>query len=335
MSRGCARGNLAKFCDFFPRPEHGFLRCVGAYTEHGQRDKRKLMQVVLHTGLHATDSDRLFKTLLRNRDGFKASGVAVPGPGKYRQLISEMLNALGDARPAPGSRDILLDSILDDAADHVDRMILSHENLFSVPKIAFQGGMVYRKAEQRLRVLQEIFAGDSIEIFIGLRNPATFLPALLAATPLGTLSEVLHGLDPMQIRWSRLIARITEAVPGVPVTVWCDEDSPLVWGELVREFAGLEPTHPIIGAYSRMADITSQEGMTRFRAYLAEKPDLNEVQIRRVMVAFLDKYADASKVEHECDIPDWDADLVQDLTDQYEEDLFEIGRMPSVTLIAP
>ena len=293
------------------------------------------MQLVLHTGLHETDSDRLFKTLLRNREGLRPDGIAIPGPGKYRKLISEMLNALGDMTPAPDARDVLLDSILDQDTGHVDRLILSHENLFSVPKIAFQGGVVYRKAEQRLQTLRTIFSRDSMEVFIGLRNPATFLPALLRATPHSDISQLLQGLDPAQIQWSDLIARITAALPGVPVTVWCDEDTPLIWGELIREFAGVEPTYPIIGAYSRMADITSQEGMTRFRSYLAEKPDLNEVQIRRVMVAFLDKYADPSKVEHEFDLPEWDDHLVQDLTEQYEEDLFDIGRMPGVTLIAP
>lgn len=293
------------------------------------------MQVVLHTGLHETDSDRLFKTLLRNREALRSEGIAIPGPGKYRQLISEMLNALGDATPAPATREVLLDSILDEATGNVDRLVLSHENLFSVPKIAFQGGVVYRKAEQRLRTLRDIFARDSVEIFIGLRNPATFLPALLKAKPHNDMTQLLNGLDPAQIRWSDLIARITAAVPGVPVTVWCDEDSPLIWGELIREFAGVEPIHPIIGVYSRMADITSQEGMTRFRAYLADKPDLNEVQIRRIMVAFLDKYADEAKVEHEFDLPGWDVDLVQDLTEQYEEDLFDLSRMPGVTLIAP
>jgi hypothetical protein len=293
------------------------------------------MQLVLHTGLHETDSDRLFKTLLRNREGLRPDGIAIPGPGKYRKLISEMLNALGDMTPAPDARDVLLDSILDQDTGHVDRLILSHENLFSVPKIAFQGGVVYRKAEQRLQTLRTIFSRDSMEVFISLRNPATFLPALLRATPHSDISQLLQGLDPAQIQWSDLIGRITAALPGVPVTVWCDEDTPLIWGELIREFAGVEPTYPIIGAYSRMADITSQEGMTRFRSYLAEKPDLNEVQIRRVMVAFLDKYADPSKVEHEFDLPEWDDHLVQDLTEQYEEDLFDIGRMPEVTLIAP
>lgn len=293
------------------------------------------MQVVLHTGVHETGGDRLFKTLLRNRDGLRSEGIAIPGPGKYRQLISEMLNALGDGAPAQDTRDILLDSILDQDTGHVDRLILSHENLFSVPKIAFQGGVVYRKAEQRLTTLRQIFSQDSFEIFIGLRNPATYLPALLKATPLEDISQLLQGLDPAQVRWSDLIERITEALPGVTVTIWCDEDSPLIWGELVREFAGVAPTHPIIGAYSRMADITTQEGMTRFRAYLAERPDLTEVQIRRVKVAFLDKYAVDSKIDDELDLPGWDADLVQDLTEQYEEDLYDLGRMPGVTLITP
>ncbi|OSQ44554.1 hypothetical protein [Marivita geojedonensis] len=293
------------------------------------------MQVVLHTGLHQTDSDRLFKTLLRNRDGLRPEGVAIPGPGKYRRLISEMLNALGDDAAAPDARDVLLDSILDEDTGHVDRLILSHENLFSVPKIAFQGGAVYRKAEQRLRALREIFEDDRLEVFLALRNPATFLPALLEATPHDDMAQLLHGLDPAQIRWSDLIARIIEALPGVPVTVWCDEDSPLIWGELIREFAGVEPTHPVIGAYSRMAEITSQEGMERFRSFLAEKPYLNEIQIRRVMVAFLEKYADEEKLVDEFDLPGWDQDLIADLTEQYEEDLYDLGRMPSVTLITP
>lgn len=286
-------------------------------------------------GVHATDSDRLFKTLLRNREALRSQGVAIPGPGKYRQLISEMLNALGSDAPLPEARDVLIDSILDEDPGHVDRMILSHENLFSVPKIAFQGGVLYRKAEQRVQALQQVFAADALELFLSVRNPATFLPALLAATPLDSMDDLLNGLDPLQLRWSDLVARITAALPGVPVTVWCDEDSPLVWGEVVREIAGVEPTFPIIGAYSRMADIMTQDGMTRFRAYLEDRSDVTEVQVRRIMVAFLEKYADPEKVEHELDVPGWTEDLVEDLSDHYEEDVFALSRLPGVTLIAP
>lgn len=293
------------------------------------------MQVAIHTGVHATDSDRLLKTLLRNRDLVRPEGVAIPGPGKYRKLMSEMLNALGSARPAPDAGDILLDTVLDEDTNQVDRLIICHENLFSVPKIAFQGGALYRKAEQRLDNLCDIFGAQNLELFISVRNPATFLPALLNATPHTNLDALLHGLDASAVRWSEFVQRIAHALPGVPVTVWCDEDSPLVWGEVVREMTGIAPMRPIIGAYSRMAEIMSKEGMTRFRAYIAERPDLTEVQIRRVMVAFLDKYADLGKVEDEVDMPGWTEDYIAELTDQYEDDVFELGRLSGVTLIAP
>lgn len=293
------------------------------------------MQVVLHAGVHQTDGDRLFKTLLRNREAMRPLGVSIPGPGKYRKLISEMLNALGGQPPSDDARDVLLDSILDDDAGHVDRLILSHEHFFSVPKIAFQGGMIYRKAEQRLEVLQDIFDTDALEIFISVRNPATFLPALMAATPHDSVTALLSGLDPREVLWSGFIERVAEAMPGTPITVWSDEDSPLIWGELVRDILGVEPNHPIIGAYSRLADIMTQEGMDRFRAYLADRPDLNEAQIRRVMVAFLDKYADPSVVEAELDVPHWTEEFVAELTDEYDNDMFEISRLPGVTLISP
>ncbi|SHG94135.1 hypothetical protein [Marivita hallyeonensis] len=293
------------------------------------------MQVVLHTGVHETDGDRLLKTLLRNRDGLRPKGVSVPGPGKYRKLISEMLNALNGAAPAPGARDVLVDSILDEDADHVDRLILSHENLFSVPKIAFQGGVIYRKAEQRLQAVRDVFEGDELELYMAVRNPATLLPALLAATPHDTMDALLFGLDPLQFRWTDLLSRIIEALPGVPITVWCDEDSPLIWGELIRDLAGVEPTFPTIGAYSRLAEIMDKEGMTRFRTYLEERSDLTEIQIRRAMVAFLDKYVDESKVEHELDIPGWDDAFVQEMSERYEEDVFTLGRLPGVTMMTP
>jgi len=293
------------------------------------------MQVVLHTGVHETDSDRLLKTLLRNRDGLRTEGVAIPGPGKYRKLISEMLNALGSTGPSPDAGEVLIDSILHEDSSDVDRLILCHENLFSVPKIAFQGGVVYRKAEQRLESLRDVFGENGLELYVSIRNPATFLPAMLNATPHETVQALMNGLDPADLRWSRFVERINDALPEVPVTVWCDEDSPLVWGEVIREMSGVGPPFPIIGAYSRLAEIMTNEGMNRFRAYLAERPDLTEIQIRRVMVAFLDKYVDEAKVEDEVDMPGWTEDTIDELTELYEEDVFEIGRLPGVTLISP
>lgn len=293
------------------------------------------MQVILHTGVHCTDDDRLLKGLLRNADAFRADGVAIPGPGRYRTLLSQLINTLGPNPPAPDAREILLDALLSTDPVHVERLILSHENLFCVPKLALAGGQLYRKAEQRIWNMKELFAGDRIELHMGLRNPATFLPAVYNATPHTSFDEFMQGLDPMHVRWSDFIARLRAEHPDVGLTLWCNEDTPLIWGQILRELAGIELTRKIIGSFDLLSEIMRPEGMKRFRAYLKEHPNINEMQKRRVMVAFLDKYALEEEIEQELDLPGWDAPYVDMLTELYEDDVFQISRMPGITMIAP
>ncbi|MDU8913720.1 hypothetical protein [Aestuariicoccus sp. MJ-SS9] len=293
------------------------------------------MQVILHTGVHCTDEDRLLRGLLRNAGDFRADGVAIPGPSKYRQLLTDTVNSLAGGKPAPDAREILLDAMLSDDPGKIDRLILSHENLFGVPKLTLAGGRLYRKAEQRLQMMCDLFRGDSVEVFMGLRNPATFLPALFSATPYASFDEFMQGVDPMHLRWSDLIRRIRADVPQVPLTVWCNEDTPLIWGQLMREMAGIEITRKITGSFDLFGEIIDKEGMKRFRAFLKDHPGINEMQKRRVMVAFLDKYALDEAIEEELDLPGWDEAYIDMLTELYEDDMFDIARIPGVLVIDP
>jgi hypothetical protein len=54
-----------------------------------------------------------------------------------------------------------------------------------------------------------------------------------------------------------------------------------------------------------------------------------------VIAAFLDKFALDDEIEEELDMPGWTEALVDDLSDQYDEDVLAIQRMPGVTMIAP
>ena len=62
---------------------------------------------------------------------------------------------------------------------------------------------------------------------------------------------------------------------------------------------------------------------------------MTEMQKRRVISAFLDKFALEEEVEEEVDLAGWDDDLMADMTDVYDEDMLEVQRIPRVTLIAP
>lgn len=293
------------------------------------------MQVILHTGAHCTDDDKILKCLLRNASDWRHEGIAIPGPSKYRQSLSLLANNLANKTPGPDAREIVLDTILAEDPDQIERLLLSHENFFAVPKLLFGGGLIYRKAEMRMRMLCDLFQGDQIEMFMGLRNPATFLPAVYAQTPHDDFATFMNGVDPAHVLWSDLLRRLRAEVPEVPITVWCNEDTPLIWGEILREMAGIELTRKIIGAFDVFSDIITQEGMKRFRAFLKENPNVNEIQKRRVMTAFLGKYAIEDAIEEELDLNGWDDDYVDMLTEIYEEDIFTISRMPGVQLITP
>lgn len=293
------------------------------------------MQVILHTGVHFTDEGRFLKGLQRNAPIMHEAGVAVPGPSRYRTLLSEAAHKLAGGSAAPEAREVLLDGLLDDDADSCARLVLSHPNFFSVPRLAMQGGRVYRKAEERISVIKSLFAGDDLELFIGLRDPSAFLHAAFREGDYPSFDTFMNGARAEDFRWSDLIRRLREAHPEVPVTCWCNEDTPIIWGQVLREAAGLESNMKIKGAFDLLQEIMEPEGMKRFRAYLHQHPTINERQKRRVMVAFLDKYAMEEEIEEELDLPGWDHARVEALTARYEEDLWEIERIPGVTVIAP
>ena len=244
-------------------------------------------------------------------------------------------------------RQLLISNLLEHAAlNHADREIVS---------CPIEGGehrYTYAECSDRTKQLAKallkmgVEPGDRVatlawntwrhfELFFAIRNPATFMPALLAKTNFNTIEDIFRGYDPFSFRWSELFERIRAQVPDIPITVWCNEDTPLIWAEVVREMAALEPTVGFEGEFSLLAEIMTEAGMKRFRAYVAERPGMSEIQKRRVISAFLDKFADDEAVEEEYDIEGWTADKIDRLTDLYEEDIYAIQRVPGVTMISP
>lgn len=291
------------------------------------------MQIIFHMGAHFTDDDRLMKCLLRNKDGFSAQGIAVPGPGKYRQLLRSTLQAMRSAAPDPQAREVLLDAILDD--EDADRVILSNAHFFGVANAAVRDGILYPAAAERLANLRRLFPEDELEMFMALRNPATFLPLVQEKSPERSMDEILGGRDPRTLLWSDMIRSVRDAAPDVPITIWCNEDTPLTWAQIIREMAGLEHGDKIIGGFDLLKTIMSKEGMNRFRTYLHEHPQMTEMQKRRVIAAFLDKFALEDELEEELDIPGWTDELVEQMTEIYDEDVFAIERIPGVQFISP
>lgn len=291
------------------------------------------MQVIFHCGAHGTEEDRLLKTLLRNKDRFRQHGTVVPGPGKYRYLIKDCIAALQEGQATPDARDVLWDAILEE--EQADRVILSNANFFGSQRQSLGGSQFYPEAEGRLLALRQLFAQDELELYIGLRNPATMLPGLFENAHPDRKTKVLQELDPYGLRWSDLLKRLRNAAPEVPITVWCFEDMPLIWAQIIREMSGLEMNQRLDGGMDLLAAIMTREGMQRLRHYLGQHPEMTEMHRRRVFSAFLDKYVRDDELEEEIDLPGWSDAMVDTVTSLYEEDMETVQRIPGVTMLSP
>jgi hypothetical protein len=294
------------------------------------------MQIVYHIGANCTDADRLLRALLRNAETLRSQGICVPGPGRYRKVLREatlgLVDAAHDAAVTPDTREALLDTIID--GQDARRLVMSNSTFLCTPQRVFDGGRFYGLAAAKARALGTLFPGDEIEIFLGLRNPATFIPAVWRQAEMD-FAPFMAGLDPRTLRWSEVVAAIRAAMPSARLCVWCNEDTALIWGTLLRRLAGVAPDHPMAGDYELLSDIMAPDGMQRFLSYMETHPGQTELQVRRVIGAFLDKFAIPDAIEEEIDVPGWDARMVDEITRAYEADVARIMAMPGVEFVDP
>ncbi|WP_145953370.1 PD-(D/E)XK nuclease family protein [Oceaniglobus indicus] len=290
------------------------------------------MDVAIHLGAHCTDASRLRKTLMRNRAELSGLGVVVPDAKDYRDVLRTVMNRLRGDPGDDATRDVLLEAM--GADETTERLVLSNANFISMVSMAVEYGQIYPKIA-KAAWLRNLFPDSPVAFFISVRNPATFLPAVFeeAGRPEAEFPAFLTRAEPQILRWSDTIAALREACPDCPVTVWCHEDTPLFWPEIIHRVAGVRGEMPLKGMFDMLRPVMTGEGMNRLRVYTRAHPPATEKARRQVMTAFLDKFAHPDAIEEERSLPGWSADLVQRLSTLYEADLGAIAALPGVTLL--
>jgi len=287
------------------------------------------MRIVFHLGAHSTDEGRLLDCLSQNRGRLWRAGTLLPEPASYRPLLREATAHRRDEVGTPELEAQLLERICGEEMPR--RLILSHDSFLSAASRVFKQRTLYGQAGDKADVLARLF--PTREFCLAIRNPATFIPAVFARLGGTRFDEFLGGIDPRALRWSEVVAAIAGAAPGMPLTVWCNEDTPLIWPEVLAAVAGEPADPPFEGQEDFLASLMTEAGVERMRAYLRTHVPRGALQRRRVVAAFLDKFARPEAVEEELDVPGWTEALVEEITEAYEEDIFEIQRMQEVTFI--
>jgi hypothetical protein len=291
------------------------------------------MQIAYHLGVHSTDENQLLKCLLKNRDRLAAEGIALPGPSRFREPIRDTLIELKGGSAPPEMEARLLDSLID--GQDVRRLVISADWMLCSAERAIADNALYPVAGSRANRLRALFPSHQVTFYLGIRNPATFIPALFSRVKGNDFAGFMQGIDPMALRWSVMVENIRRNNPDCPLVVWSNEDTPLIWHELLRQISDHAPGADLDGSNDFLASIMTAEGSKRMTAYLKSHPPQNEVQRRRIVAAFLDKFGRADQIDMELDIPGWTSAYVEEMTERYEDDLLTIEGLPGVTFLTP
>ncbi len=292
------------------------------------------MKIAYHIGAHSADGDNLLRGLLKDRERLSKGGIAVPGPGKYRRNLREVLAYAEGGKLNKTQGQEILSNILEDG--EADRLVLSAPNFMGFPKFAVRGNVLYPEAPARVATLVNLLPATDVELHLSISNPVTFVPTLLEQSSGPGDRAELQQTDPRKLLWSELIGRLRQACPNAQMVVWCQEDTPLIWSEVLLSVAGLPANvTPLHGANDVLAEIMTKEGLQRYQAYMKARSPMTQQQHSAVATAYLDKFSVPDALEQEINMPGWDMALIDEATRNYEEDTQRIIAMNDIDVILP
>lgn len=292
------------------------------------------MQMVFHLGVHCTDGDRLLKSLLNNRDELLHHGTEIVPPNRHRGLFEEALMALNGGTATAEMEQIMLDAML--VGDAPRRVVFSTPSFMGAPgRVCGRNQGLYPQMGARAAALANLFPSAGSEFFLAIRNPATLLTEVLNIFTGGDYEVLLQGNPPLRLRWAEAIQRLIRSVPGRRIVIWCHEDVPLIWPEILRLAGALPIGAPLTGGLAYLQELVTEEGFAELQAILAGQDQLSVKRRRDLEAQALERHALPSALDQEIGLPGWTQDLVDQVTDQYHADIAEIAVLPGVEFILP
>lgn len=291
------------------------------------------MQMVFHVGVHGTDGDRLLKTLLNNRAWLMNHRTEVVTPNRHRGLFEDALMSLNGGQATPEMVQIMLDAVLE--TEDPQRALFSSPTFMGAVGRAVSKEGLYTQIGSRCAALANLFPDAETEFFVAIRNPATLIQEILPHFAGGSYHTLMQGRHPLDLRWRDAIRRLTSLANGRRVVVWCHEDVPLIWPEVVRLMADMPLDAPLTGGLTYLQELLSAEGNERLKTEISDRDNLSIMQRRAISSQMLNRYASTEQLDMQIDLPGWTQELVDEVTRNYREDVGEIAVLPGVEFILP
>ncbi|WP_298921293.1 hypothetical protein [uncultured Roseobacter sp.] len=290
------------------------------------------IEIALYIGAPHTDDGQLTWSLRKDAQALLEQGVMIRRPGTYNKAVAQLLGKQAEGSISDEDRDNLLASIVKERP--VSRLILANSSYLGVPAWMLNGGRFYKNAGRNTAELKSLFPDNKCVFFLALRNPATLIPAVFEAQSQKSWDAFLSGSNLLSLRWSDVISDIRTHNPDCEVVVWCNEDTPVIWPNVLGKVSGLGSSFRFKGELDIIRRAMSEIGFKRLESYLAQRPELSDMQRAQVRSLFLHYFHSEEVVEEEIDLPQWSQETVDEISEGYAEDIDMIKKIPGVTLLS-
>ncbi|RLK08292.1 hypothetical protein [Ruegeria conchae] len=291
------------------------------------------MQMVIQAGAHFTDHDPLLNLLQANVQLVAESHAAFWGMRPFRKIFRPALKPAAD-RPSHQDTRARFQKLMPQG-QQVDRAILSSALYLGERASIIMDGQFYANAGQRMSYMDHLFSDSSVELFVGLRNPGSFIPKVLMLLSAPEREHIVATTDLSCLSWLAMIEDIRDLAPDVKITLWSNEDSPLILGDIARALVGLPADTQLDQEYALLSSLISDLGKQELKGLREQQRPPNDPIFRGRLAQIFQQHALTGAIEEEVELPGWSEDIIAAFTELYEQDLARLRTMPDLRFLNP
>jgi hypothetical protein len=285
--------------------------------------------IAFHIGGPQPEVNRLLWSLRKDASRLNEKGVMVRRPASYQKALRDLLDLQANAAIIRDDDQAFISSVV--KQHNVSRLVMSDPNFIMTGPSILSNGKLLEGAGPRVQALRQAFSSNRCEFFLGICSPTILLAEAFQRQETMDWNTFLDGTDLFSLRWSKIVQNILDFNADSSVCVWCVEETPLSWPNILKAITGLDNTYRFAGELDIIENIMPSNSYDRLTNYLTQRPYFNEAQRRAVCQTFLDRFCSE---EIEVNLTELSQVVIDELSDIYIDDLSLLERMPGVTFIS-
>ncbi|GGA07170.1 hypothetical protein GCM10011498_03790 [Amylibacter cionae] len=264
----------------------------------------------------------------------QSEGICVPLADQAERAFSRAIKQISTGVPSAEVKGALISALTKD--QKYRRVVMIDPSISGTLMRPVGKEYFYPRIATTMSRILNVLDGAPLRIFVGLRNPASFIPSCYCAgirhTPALSFEEFVADANLQGLRWSDFLHRAQMKKADLPITAWRFEDYPFMWRDVAQALTGIKNRELLVSTSTPVNSGLSLRGAILMHSYLKEHPVETRAEFEKLNRAFDKKFPSTQGFNDELH---WPEELTEGMTENYEDDLYYIERMDNVTMLSP